>query len=225
MQSNLAESHVLEERAAAIAHEVKNPLTMVGLNLDILEASDKRLGADRNYAMIRKELRKISDLMMDFIYLSSSGQNDMEEVTISSLLNEIRNDLSISMPNIFVKIAHPNDSLVLHANENSLRKLFNNIIKNATEAMEYSGEIRINTLVQDDYITIQVRDSGPGICPSVRERLFKEPFTTKPLGSGLGLSICKKIAEEHSGHFTLDNSENGGCVATVTLKRFPSRMC
>jgi len=217
MQRNLAESTVMEERAAAIAHEVKNPLTMVGLNLDILEASDKRLGADKNYAMIRKELRKISELMIDFIYLSSNQQKERGQVVIKNLLGEIIEDFSVSLPNIALDITYPSVEFILRANESDLRTLFGNIVKNAAEAMEYCGKIQIEVSARERHVNISFKDNGPGLCEAAQSKIFKEHFTTKPMGSGLGLSICQKIAQEHGGSFTLENLREGGCLAVVKL--------
>jgi len=217
MQLKLDEKQFLEARAAAIAHEVKNPLTMVGLNLDILEASDERPSADKNYAMIRKELKKISDLMMDFLYLNSSLQGESEALSISTILCDMIKDLKVTLPNVAINITYPQDDTLITANENSLRTLFGNIIKNATEAMDYDGEILINIARINQHIEVSFKDSGPGLSENAREKLFNEHFTTKPMGTGLGLSICKKIAKELGGDFVLDNCAEGGCLAVVRL--------
>ena len=218
MQLKLAEKQFLEERAAAIAHEVKNPLTMVGFNLDILEASDERPHADRNYAMIRKELKKISDLMLDFLYLNSSNQGEETALCLSNLLNEMAEDLRVSLPDISLHITYPQSPIVITASENSLRTLFGNIIKNAIEAMDYKGEVQICIEKKEDYTQVSFKDSGPGLCPDVQKKLFNEHFTTKPMGSGLGLSICQKITTELGGDFSLMNCDGGGCLAVVRLK-------
>ena len=215
MQLKLSDKQFLEERAAAIAHEVKNPLTMVGFNLDILEASDERPSADKNYAMIRKELKKISDLMMDFLYLNSSYQGEEEPIIISDLLNKMAEDLRVSLPNVVLNITYPQDKIIITAGENSLRTLFGNIIKNATEAMDYDGEIQITLEKIDNYAQVSFKDSGPGLSNDAQNKLFNEHFTTKPMGSGLGLSICQKIAASLGGDFVLKNCDEGGCLAVV----------
>jgi len=217
MQIKLAENQFFEERAAAIAHEVKNPLTMVGLNLDILEASDDRPSADKNYAMIRKELKKISDLMLNFLYLNSSYQGEKSPIIISELLNEMAEDLRVSLPNVVLNITYPKDKIIIIASENSLRTLFGNIIKNAIEAMDYEGKIQIYIEKKDNYAKISFKDSGSGLSKDIQSKLFNEHFTTKPMGSGLGLSICKKIATELGGDFVLENCDGGGCLAVVRL--------
>jgi len=218
MQSKAIYEQTLEEIAAAIAHEVKNPLTMVGFNLDILEASDERLGTHKNYTMIRKELRKINALMMDFIYLTGNHQAEKEGILLDGLLDEIEEDFGVAMPNISLRITYTPKKMFVYANENSIRTLFGNIVKNAAEAMDYEGEIQITAEIKEDCMEVRFKDSGPGLSECAREKLFKEHFTTKSMGSGLGLSICKKIAKEHGGDFTLENDEDGGCVATVRLR-------
>jgi len=217
MQTKPDETQVLEERAQAIAHEVKNPLTMVGFNLDILEASDERPSADKNYAMIRKELKKISDLMIDFLYLNSAHYGEKEILSINELLNKMAEDLRVSLPNVALNFTYPQDAITITANENSLRTLFGNIIKNATEAMDYEGEIQVCIAKKDNLAEISFKDSGPGLSADVQKKLFNEHFTTKPMGSGLGLSICKKIATELGGDFVLKNCDGGGCLAVVWI--------
>jgi len=217
MQNNSVEERALEEIAARVAHEVKNPLTMVGFNLDILEATDTRPLAHKNYAMIRKELRKINELMMDFIYLSGNYHEERSEVFIDSLLSEIEEDLSIAMPDVALHITYSHENIVICGYRNSIKTLFGNIVKNAVEAMGYVGELQIEVDSKDGYAKIAFKDSGSGLDERAREKMFKEQFSTKTTGSGLGLSICKKIAKEHGGDFELEDDVRGGCVAVVRL--------
>lgn len=217
MTDNITEERTLEELAARIAHEVKNPLTMAGFNLDILEATDTRPLAHKNYAMIRKELRKIHELMMDFIYLNGNYREEKSDVFIDDLLSEIKEDLSIAIPKVTMHITYSHENIIVHGRRNAIKTLFGNIVKNAVEAMDYSGELRINVDSKNGYSAITFRDSGSGLDERVRQKMFKEQFSTKSTGSGLGLSICRKIAKEHGGEFELEDDAGGGCRATVRL--------
>ena len=212
------ESKAIEEIAAAIAHEVKNPLTMVRFNLDILESSDKRLETHKNYSMIRKELKKINDIMMDFIYLTGTCYGKRDVVHIESLLDELKEDLQVAMPDIRINITYPQVNLTITGYESALRILFGNIVKNAVEAMDFAGELQITAEKEGGVVKLKFKDSGPGLSKEVAQKMFKEQITTKPMGSGLGLAICKKIAKEHGGDFLLKNDPNGGCSASVELK-------
>ncbi|MCL2566321.1 MAG: HAMP domain-containing histidine kinase [Defluviitaleaceae bacterium] len=211
------ENQALEEIAAAIAHEVKNPLTLVSFNLDILESSDERLETHKNYAMIRKELKKINDIIMDFIYLTGNYSDEKDTVYIVNILNEFKEDLAVSIPDINVSITYDCKNMAIYGYESGIRTIFGNIIKNAAEAMNFAGELQIKAGKIENRINISFKDSGTGLDEKVRDKIFKEQFTTKPMGSGLGLSICKKIAGEHNGDFTLVESPDGGCVAIVEL--------
>ncbi|MDL2248229.1 HAMP domain-containing histidine kinase [Tyzzerella sp. OttesenSCG-928-J15] len=208
-------STAIEEIAAVIAHEVKNPLTMVTANIDILEATDDR-HLDKNYALIRKELKKINDIMLDFIHLTQMRTAENDIVYITDILNEICFDTKISAPEVEIEFKYKDNDICIYASEESIKILFANIMKNALEAMDYKGLIKIAVTQVKNKVKITFADSGKGIDNEISGKIFDKYFTTKPSGSGLGLSICKKIAEDHGGSFSLENAENG-CIATVIL--------
>jgi len=212
------ENQALEEIAAAIAHEVKNPLTLVRFNLDILESSDQRMETHKNYAMIRKELKKINDLIMDFIYLTENNYGEKDKVQIDGLLHELKEDMQTAMPDVTFEVTCLHKGLTVDGYESSIKTLFGNIVKNAVEAMDFKGKLQVKAEKKGEIAEIIFKDNGPGLIEGVSDKMFKEHFTSKPMGSGLGLSICKKIAKEHGGDFTLKNAKDGGCIATVKLQ-------
>jgi signal transduction histidine kinase len=102
----------------------------------------------------------------------------------------------------------------------ALNQVFLNLLKNATESFESgAGAVWVTARAEEGAVVVEIRDDGPGIAPEVRERLF-EPFVTTKVGrgSGLGLSISRKIVEEHGGRLELESALGAGTCVTL---RFP----
>ncbi|MDR2899767.1 MAG: HAMP domain-containing histidine kinase [Clostridiales bacterium] len=217
---NYESDQALDEIAAAIAHEVKNPISLVKANISIL-AQDKLAEAyENNFRMINRELDKINEIMMDFIHLTERNVNEPDIVYICDMLRELTADLYISGLNgLTINLNCPDENLAVLGCEKSLKILFRNILKNALEAMEYKGNINVDVSSKEQLLTVKIKDTGNGFPEDIKDKIFTEYFTTKSGGSGLGLSICKKIAKEHSGRFTLKNV-TGGCEATVEMPIF-----
>jgi two-component system sensor histidine kinase AtoS len=95
--------------------------------------------------------------------------------------------------------------------------VFVNLLMNAAHAMDGQGVIRVSVMPADQVCHVVVQDSGPGIPPDVRERIFTPFFTTKSRGTGLGLPTAKRIVEAHSGQIEIDCPPGGGTTVTVQL--------
>ncbi|MBU1238903.1 sensor histidine kinase, partial [Myxococcota bacterium] len=106
--------------------------------------------------------------------------------------------------------------------EDLMRQVVLNLVRNATEAMPEGGAISIGSRVKDDEVLLFVRDSGPGIADDVRERIFEAFYTTKNHGTGLGMALCYQIIQDHHGRVEITNveptaHEPGGAMVTVVL--------
>lgn len=218
------DKHAIEQIATALAHEVKNPLSLVAANVKLLEQSDPLAENKKNYKTIQNELLKINDIIMQFLTIATPvAQDFFELVYISDVLIEIIEKYQHSYPNIsfemFNFVFNYKDPAVL-GNESSLIMLFNNIIKNAIEALEKSGSITIfmNEDLEHSLLKITIVDNGPGLSEKAKRMSeVSNNFTTKNFGTGLGLGICNKIAKEHDGSFSIKNGKTVGCIVNVTL--------
>ncbi|MCL2593828.1 MAG: HAMP domain-containing histidine kinase [Defluviitaleaceae bacterium] len=207
------------DTAAALAHEIKNPITLVKANIDLLELRDNYSGNVKNYEIMKRELNKVSSIMMNFITLLKHESSQKEAVYINDVIKDVLSDYQETFGNRinFTFSAEGEASKVVYANLKDLAILFENLIKNSVEAIEGVGDICVNVCESDKQIVIIFADTGNGVPKEVEERLFEDFFTTKSSGSGLGLSICKKIVEETGGNIDIKNNEDVGVTTTVTF--------
>jgi signal transduction histidine kinase len=101
------------------------------------------------------------------------------------------------------------DGAELRADPDLLARAFGNLVKNACEAMDGSGVLRVGTRARDGAVAVTVADSGPGVADADRDRIFTPYFTTKAEGTGLGLALVRRIVEDHGGSLTLEPAEFG----------------
>lgn len=220
---HITDYSTLEEIASVIAHEVKNPLNLIRANINILENEDNNIFHKKNYSMIRNELEKVNDIMVDFISLANPINNsNLDLIYIVDILSEIVNNNCISYyKKVNLSLEAKDKDLCILGDEKSLKTLFNNIIKNALEAINYKGYIDLKVFEDvNENIVITIKDDGPGLDEYAKENICKKFFTTKSNGSGLGIFICNKVAEEHNGSFSLENHPEGGCIAKVILPKY-----
>lgn len=222
------DTRAIEQIASALAHEVKNPLSLVSATIKLLAQDDPVLEHQKSYKTIEKELMKINDLIMQFLTLTQpTTPQFFDLVYLGDLLSESLEKYQNSYPDIrfdlFNFICHDRELVVL-GNASHLTMLLDNVIKNAIEAIDKElGQISFFLKESQNTIKITAVDNGCGLSDVVKNQIatsFDAPFsffTTKKMGTGLGLGICHKIATEHGGSFSIENGNKIGCVVKITL--------
>lgn len=208
--------------AAALAHEVKNPVALIKANIELIEDEFGENGFDNNIQIIKRQLNKITYIVSDFIQLvRPSTKSEEEEVFICDLINDIIEDYDISLKgkNIKFETQTENEDISIWGNYTKLSILFFNIFKNAVEAIGDTGIIISKIKELEDYILISIKDNGCGINPEIKDKIYQPFITTKKDGSGLGLAICKSIIDEYNGTFEVINRDCGGCVVNIKLSK------
>lgn len=223
----------LGEMAAAIAHEVKNPLAGIEVMAGVL----KRQLADSPDAQgvltdIIKEAKVANAIVLEVLDFVRPIRLQVEQVEVESI---VRDALSAAegqrtRDDIRVSLVLPADLPAIHADPHQLRQIFLNLITNAFEALGAGGTVEIGAYqftTDDDQsatepqptrlIAIDVNDDGPGIPPDMADRIFSPFFTTKPRGTGLGLAIVRKIVDAHDGRIDVMARPGGGTRFRVTL--------
>jgi signal transduction histidine kinase len=229
----------LGEMAAAIAHEVKNPLASIEVMAGVLrrqfrDTDDAREQLDD----IIKEAKMANAIVVEVLEYVRPIQLQPERVRLEDVLTESLSIAEGKIPRggIRFDISVNPDVPDITADAHQLRQLFANLIANAFEAMNGKGHVSIKAaLVQGDVepldgthalpasVRIELRDDGPGISADDLERIFSPFFTTKPQGTGLGLAIVRKMVNAHDGRIHASSAPGRGTTFTVTLPVKPTR--
>ncbi len=203
--------------AASIAHELRNPLGVIESSSFLLR---KRLGdageaAARHLNKIDAQVQLSNRIITSLLDLMRERPLVPREVKARELLTAaIEATPSCTVP---VAIEAPEEPLMLRADFDQARQILTNLLANASEAAGQGGEILVVIRRADDSVAFLVCDSGPGIEPSIRRRIFEPLVTTKVRGIGLGLALCRRLAERNGGTIALTNGPLRGAAFELRL--------
>jgi signal transduction histidine kinase len=161
--------------------------------------------------------RIVSDLME----YSQDLRLQLSETTPKSLAMDVLLEMKVPK-NITVSDSTSDDPKIL-VDAAKIRRVFVNLIQNAIDAMPTGGQLTICSRMRDDGLEVKFKDTGTGIAENVMRELWKPLITTKPKGIGLGLAICKRIAEAHGGSLTVNSKVGEGTTFTLRLPRNPPK--
>lgn len=211
--------------ARSIVHDLKNPLNIIGLTAE-LAGMDRATPELRQQAgaRIRKQVERISDLISEILDFTQGPQSDFVLAPsdygafVTQLLEELGPEAELK--SVALELENPPPSVEVFIHPKRLRRVFYNLLHNATDAMTEGGKIRLRFQATEKEVVTEVEDGGRGIAPEIADQLF-QPFAThgKAHGSGLGLSICKRILEDHQGWISARNKPGGGAVFSFGLPR------
>jgi len=234
----------LGEMAAAIAHEVKNPLASIEVMAGVLRRQfrdrDDAGSADVREQLddIIKEAKMANAIVVEVLEYVRPIQLQPESTSLIDLLAESVTMAEGKIPrgSVIMDMSVDPDVPDLTADEHQLRQMFANLIANAFEAMGGQGRVRVRArlLVGEveplggkhslpSRVRVEVHDDGPGISADDLERIFSPFFTTKPQGTGLGLAIVRKVVDAHDGTIHATSAIGHGTTFTVTLPVTPVR--
>jgi len=222
----------LGEMAAAIAHEVKNPLA----GIEVMAGLLKRQLADSPDAQailadIIKEAKMANAIVLEVLEFVRPIRLHVEYVSLGSAIVEaVSHSEGVARGKVEVDLTIPDDLPPIQGDPYQLRQIFTNLLINAYEAMNGRGLVRITAtaLPEEDApgtgepvngptVQVEVTDDGPGVPPETVDRIFSPFFTTKPQGTGLGLAIVRKIVDAHDGRIDVSIRPEGGTTFRVTL--------
>ncbi|MCQ2959020.1 MAG: HAMP domain-containing histidine kinase [Bacteroidales bacterium] len=212
------------EMARQIAHEIKNPLTPMKLSIQLLNRSwdEKDEKFEKRLKSISKTIIEQIDTLADTA-TSFSDFAKLSKVVIEPInINELLQNCAVLFnqeENIVVSSNLPEKTLFVLADKEKTMRLFNNLVKNAVQAIPSGkqGEIELSLNESNDFALIAVKDNGRGIDTEAKEHIFELHFTTKSTGSGFGLAICKNIVESCHGEIWYETQVDVGTTFFVKL--------
>jgi signal transduction histidine kinase len=211
--------------ARSIIHDLKNPLAIIGLAAEMVNLPNASLEArQRAVGNIRAQIERISDMIGEIIEFTQGAQPALVLAATDyvqfarEVLEELRPDAELKRVSLQFDATPAAVPIRLHPKR--LRRVFHNLVHNATDAMQGGGVIRVRLQLKPTEVVTEVEDTGPGIPPAILGQLF-EPFVThgKAEGTGLGLSICRRVIEEHGGWIAARNLPDRGAVFSFGLPR------
>ena len=170
-----------------------------------------------NYERIEQAATKMSEQIRDVLNFVRTSEPIMEKTSILSIRQDTINGLSIPTNS---KIILPDQDIEVHGDAKQLETVFSNLILNAVQATEDGGKVMVQVTQTDSHTIIDVVDNGHGIEKQNLVKIFDPLFTTKRGGTGLGLSSCKGIIENHGGSIECSSIAGKGTVFTITLPRY-----
>lgn len=220
---------LVEAIAAGIAHEVRNPLNALQINLAILEEEISEIVPDREshiFEVIGKiagELRSLDNFVTEFLRFARPPRMNREPLAVRLLLADLVTFIGpeCSSKGVSLSLSVEDEPELVLADGFQLKHAVLNLVLNALQATPAGGAIVIETEGDTKALEIRVRDTGQGIAEGVLPRVFDAFFTTREGGTGLGLPIARRIAEAHGATLALVSREGEGTVATLSLPAAP----
>lgn len=207
---------VAGQLAAGIAHEIRNPLTSLKGFLQLLQAGVSREDAYHNIMV--DEIEKMENITSELLFISKPMTDHKEMVKLPEMVEDVVTLLQpeAKLKNIEIKMKQISSQNV-NCDRSQIKQVFINILKNAIEAMDAPGCIKISSQLQKQGMAIDISDEGPGIPEEIIHKLGEPFFTTKQNGTGLGLMITRQILERHEGKLEILQNEETGSTFKVIL--------
>lgn len=221
----------LGKLTAGLAHEIRNPLNAASLQLELigrtttkLDDQELRDAIARRVGIVREELARLTNLLSDFLDLARPRALTFEAVDLPAVLGEVATfeEPAAREAGVTIEVRASDDVPCVHANPALLKQVLMNLVLNAIEALRdrKRGHIVLSASADGaSRVEIAVEDDGPGIAPEVAGGIFEPFVTTKEAGTGLGLTIVKRVIDRHGGTVHATARPGGGTVVRIHLDR------
>lgn len=207
--------------AAGIAHEIRNPLTAIKGFLQLIKPKTK--DRDQYFEIVFSELSRIEIILSELLMLAKPQQtSSMQTLDLKKIISEVTAllETQANLNGILMNTSEIEEGLLMNGDQNQLKQVFINLIKNAVESMPDGGKVDITAKAEGDGILVTIRDEGIGIPESVMKRIGEPFLTTKEKGTGLGLMVTFNILENHNGKIRVDSQPEKGTVFHIM---FPAK--
>ncbi len=211
--------------AGGLAHEIRNPLSTIRMNLELLSEDIEDSQEPHRHRMhikidrIRKECAHLEEILTAFLQFAGAGELELEETDLNNLIQEFIDFYRPQANDYGIEISPHFDSHLprVRVDKSLMRQVFMNLVLNAQQAMPEGGLLEIQTHQQGKGVVLEIIDTGIGMDERARSKMFQVFFSTKPSGSGLGLPTVRKIVEAHGGTIDCESEPGRGTKFAITL--------
>ncbi len=218
----------LSRLAGGLAHEIKNPLSTMAINLALLE-EDWQRGAEeesprdarslRRVRTLQREVQRLEHILEDFLHYARGGEVNRGPVDLSRIVREVLEFVEPEHETLGVRhhVDLPLKLPLVLADEDQIKQALVNLFRNAVQAMPEGGELLVRQRRAGNHVELTVTDTGVGMNDGEVERCFDVYFSTKKGGTGLGLATTRRIVEQHGGTIAVVSDPGRGTSFSVTL--------
>jgi signal transduction histidine kinase len=209
--------------AAAVAHEIRNPLNAISMGLQRLkkefQPTDEREDYSHLTELMLGEVHRLNSIVEQFLSLARPVEIKAEALPVQEILKELAalEESHAAQSNVRIQVIAAPHLPALNADPGHVTQVLLNLMLNGLQAMPHGGTLTLEAKASSGNLLIAVTDTGTGIAPENLSRIFEPYFTTKAQGSGLGLAISRRIIEAHGGTLTVANELGGGCRFEISL--------
>ncbi|MFZ5472271.1 MAG: ATP-binding protein [Myxococcota bacterium] len=216
--------------SAQVAHEVRNPLSAIGLNVEMLEEQLSRASfAHENEAAetkellssINREIDRLTEVTAEYLKMARLPSPDLAPEDVNRVLEGVLEFSREELQRASVEVVRQLDpaSPRALADEGQLRQVFLNLLRNSREAMAGGGRLTVRSTAVNGHVEVVFSDNGKGMNEQTRKHIFEPFFSTKEGGTGLGLSLSRQILQAHGGSIVCESSPEGGTTFVIRLQR------
>ncbi len=211
--------------AAGVAHEIKNPLAAMGIHLQLLKKAFVRKeclsldDAQRYIDVLEEEINRLNSIVVDFLFAVRPLDTRLRLGSILKTLNEVVTFVEPELAENRVSLTCDCSTSLprLEFDENLLKQVLLNLIKNAMNAMEQGGRLSLHARPDGNQVLISVQDTGIGMDDETLQKIFEPYYTNKATGTGLGLTVVYKIMKEHRGDISVESRLGEGTTFTLSF--------
>lgn len=212
----------LSKLTGSLAHEIKNPLSIIKVNLKLAgeNLDDNEIDrVKRKITVVSKELERVEDILSNFLNFLGESELNLATVDVNELIDELVDFYSAQAwkNNIKLRFMAHSEKLTAKVDPSKIKQVVLNLFINAQQAMEDGGELMILTAKQDNFARITINDTGKGIEPEKIDKIFNAFYTSRNGGTGLGLATAKKVILEHNGKIFVESEPGKGSSFIILL--------
>ena len=208
------------EVAAKVTHEIRNPMVAIGGFARRILKKDSDGELNRNYLkIIVEEIGHLENILTDILYFAKPAMPSCSAVDLNGIVGGIIEMLAVEMEEHTICIERHLDAHIplLSLDENQIRRVIINLMRNAMQAMPDGGTITVSTVHENQWVMVEIADTGIGISDDDIDKLFDAFFSSKSTGSGLGLTVSAQIINNHGGSIEVNRREPKGTVFIIKL--------